>query len=120
MNATDGKAVLGVSREHEQKEDVIVISGPTYIIAAIIICYLLLMIVYVGIGRASLLINIVRFRSGRPSAMRKKPSTRTASDGPVQLFTIAARNDRNISARFDFDIGEQIREMHAEYNNRAV
>jgi hypothetical protein len=29
-------------------------------------CYLLLMIVYVGIGRASLLINIVRFDLGQP------------------------------------------------------
>lgn len=44
----------------------IMISEPAYIIPPIIIAILLLMIVYVGIGRASLLINIVRFDLGRP------------------------------------------------------
>lgn len=42
----------------------IMISTTAYIIPPIIIAILLLMIVYVGIGRASLLINIVRFDLG--------------------------------------------------------
>lgn len=52
------------------RTDMIMISRPDIYHCGYYYCYLLLMIVYVGIGRASFLINIVRFDLGRATSMR--------------------------------------------------
>lgn len=74
----------------------IMISESAYIIPPIIIAILLLMIVYVGIGRASLLINIVRFDLGRPAMRKNKfvgqdtatPTGKVAKIKYITLFSV--------------------------------
>lgn len=71
-------------RRSVRRRDVIIIGSPDIYHCNYYYCYLLLMIVYVGIVRASLLINIVRFDLARLHRPPELPSTPSAPSGSPQ------------------------------------
>lgn len=78
-----------------RRRDVIIIGSPDIYHCNYYYCYLLLMIVYVGIVRASLLINIVRFDLARLHLPPELPSTPSApwpsaTHNPLARSAIAA------------------------------